>query len=113
CFIKGRRTAANTYGIALVFSSILLASVKPSFVIAAIVAALPVAVFFFRRDRLWQRLVIAGGSVVSAALLLLPEHFLSRNDEKSETFLPTTLFVMHANLIRDQMAEDLQRGVRM
>ena len=53
-------------------------------------------------------MALTAGAVVSAALLLLPERFLSRNDEASQTFLPATLFVVHANLIRDQMAEDLE-----
>jgi len=37
CFLEGRRTATVIYGIAAVFSSILLASVKPSFWLTAIV----------------------------------------------------------------------------
>jgi len=43
----------------------------------------------------------------------MPEYFLSRNDEVSQTWLPTTLFVIHADLIRDQMAEDLERNARL
>ena len=46
-------------------------------------------------------------------MLLLPEHFLSRNDQLGRTILPTTLFVIHANLIRDQMADDLERGAEI
>ena len=46
-------------------------------------------------------------------MLLLPEHFLSRDDEMSRTFLPITLFVTHADLIRDQMADDLERGAEI
>ena len=53
------------------------------------------------------------GFVFSAAVLLLPEHFLSRNDEMSRTFLPTTLFVFHAELIRDQLANDLAKNVSL
>jgi hypothetical protein len=111
--IEDRQTTATGYAIALVFSSILLASVKPSFVLVALVAVAPAVILFFRRDRLRQKFAIASGTLASAALLLLPEHFLSRTDEKSRTFLSTTLFVMHANLIRDQMAEDLQRAAKI
>jgi hypothetical protein len=59
---------------------------------------------------LWQKIALAGGAALSAALLLVPEHFLSRPDETSWTSLPTLLFVNHAGLIRDQMTDDLQRG---
>jgi hypothetical protein len=111
CFFVERRQAASvTYGIAAVFSSILLASAKPSFWLASIVVLLPIAVFFFQRGFIWQKITLASGAAASAALLLLPEHFLSRNDEASQTFLPATLFVIHANLIRNQMADDLRRG---
>ena len=113
CFLEGRRTATVTYGIAAVFSSILLASVKPSFWLTAIVALLPVAMFFFRRRWFWQKIAFAGGAAVSAVLLSLPEHSLIRNNEIGECFLPTQLFVIHANLIRDQMADDLERGAKV
>ncbi len=113
CFLEGRRTATVTYGIAVVSSSILLASVKPSFGLTATIALLPVARFFFRRSWFRQKIALGAGAAASAALLLLPEHFLSRNDEWSKTFLPTTLFVIHANLIRDQMADDLERNAKV
>jgi len=109
-FVEGRRAVSVTYGIAAVFSSILLASAKPSFSLASIVVLLPVAMFFFQRDLIWQKIAVGGGTAASAALLLLPEHFLSRNDEASQTFLPATLFMIHADLIRDQMADDIRRG---
>jgi hypothetical protein len=109
-FVERRRTASVMYGTAAVFSSILLASAKPSFWLASIVVLLPVAMFFFRHGLIWQKIALGGGAAASAALLLLPEHFLSRNDEESRTFLPASLFVIHAVLIRDQMADDLRRN---
>jgi hypothetical protein len=113
CFLEGRRTATVIYGIAAVFSSILLASVKPSFWLTAIVALLPGAMFFFRRRWFWQKIAFAAGVAVCAALLSLPEHSIIHNDEIGECFLPTQLFVIHANLIRDQMADDLERGAKV
>ncbi|PYI41474.1 MAG: hypothetical protein DMF12_10230 [Verrucomicrobia bacterium] len=74
CFIEDHRLSAAVYGVAAVFTSILLAS---------------------------------------TAVLSLPEHFLSHNDKVSQTFLPTTLFVIHANLIRDQMSDDIQRNAKV
>jgi hypothetical protein len=108
CFIEARKNAGAGWGIAVVVSSILLASVKPSFALTAIFAVLPVGLFFFRRGWFRQKSAVTIGTLVMAALFLLPERFLSRNDEASRTFLPATLFVVHANLIRDQLAEDLE-----
>lgn len=113
CFIENRQKAAVAYGIALVFSSILLASVKPSFVLVAFLPVLVVANFLFRPHPIRQKIALASGAAACGILLLLPEHSLSRNDENSRTFLPTTLFVIHANLIRDQMADDLRRGAQI
>jgi hypothetical protein len=112
-FVEDRRVASIPYGIATVFSSILLASAKPSFWLASIVVLLPVVMFFFQRGLFWQKIALGGGAAASAALLLLPEHFLARNDEGSQTLLPSVLFFMHANLIRDQMADDLRRGAKV
>lgn len=108
CFIERRKNAVTGYGIAAVVSSMLLASVKPSFALVAIFALLPVGLFFFRRGWFRQKMAVTIGILMSGALLLLPERFLSRDDETSRTFLPATLFVVHANLIRDQLAEDLE-----
>jgi hypothetical protein len=113
CFIENRQTAAVAYGTAAVFSSILLGSVKPSFAVVAIGALLPLVVFFFRHGWFWQKIALGSGTAVSAALLILPEHSLSRNDKASQTFLPTTLFDVHASLICDQMADDLARDAKV
>lgn len=112
-FVEHRREATAVYGVAAIFTSILLASVKPSFTLAAIVALLPVGIVFLRRSWSWQKVALAGGAIASAALLLLPEHFLARNDEASQTFLPATLFVIHADLIRDQMEDDLKHNAKV
>ena len=113
CFLESRRTATVTYGIATVFSSILLASVKPSFWLTAIVVLVPVATLFFRRGWFRQKILLGGAVAASAALLLLPERFLIRNNDVNECFLPTQLFVIHANLIRDQMGDDLERNAKV
>jgi len=112
-FLEHQRKAAAVYGVAAAFTSILMASMKPSFTLAAIVAVLPVVIVFLRRSSPWQKVVLAGGAAASAGLLLLPEHFLARNDEASQTFLPATLFVIHADLIRDQMADDLKHNAKV
>lgn len=110
CFVEKRAGAAVGYGIGTSFTAVLLASAKPSFALAAVVALIPVGIFFLRRGWLRQKVALAVGAAVGAALLLVPEHFLSRHDQTSKAFLPTTLFVNHADLIRDQMADDLECG---
>jgi hypothetical protein len=110
CFVEKRPGATVGYGIGATFTSLLLASAKPSFLFVAVVALLPIAVFFFRRGWFRQKIQLAAGAAVSAALLLVPEHFLSRTDEVSRTFLPISLFAVHANLIRDQLADDVKDG---
>src|SRR5437773_11716165 len=47
-FVEGRRAASVAYGIPAVFSSIMLASARPSFWLASIVALLPVGIFFLQ-----------------------------------------------------------------
>jgi hypothetical protein len=111
--IEHRRVATAIYGVAGVFTSALLGSVKPSFMLVSLLVLLPIGMLFFQHDQLWQKIVIAVAGTVSVLLLWLPEHFLSRNDRISQTFLPTTLFVMHANLIRDQMTDDLERNAKL
>ena len=113
CFVEKRPPAAVGYGIGTAFTSVLLASAKPSFALIVVVALLPVGIFFLRRGWFRQKVVLGVGAAFSAALLLAPEHFLSREDEANRTFLPSTLFVTHANLIRDQMADDLERGAEI
>jgi hypothetical protein len=113
CFLKRRQTATVVWGIAVVFSSILLASVKPSFRLTAMVALLPIAIFLFRPGWLWQKIALACGAALAVALLLLPGHFLLRHRRVDECYLPTQLFVIHANLIRDQMRADLESGAKV
>ena len=90
--------------------AVLLAAVKPSFVFLALVPLLPVAIFLVTRNPIRQKITLALGIALSAAMIAVPEHFLSRGDERSKLFLPTNLFVVHADLIRDQLADDVAKG---
>ena len=112
-FLEHRRTATVAYAIALAFTAIFLTSIKPSFGLASLFVLSPLIALFWRSGWWWQKVWFSLGVAFSAAVLLLPEHFLSRNDEMSRTFLPTTLFVVHAELIRDQMANDLAKNVSL
>jgi hypothetical protein len=110
CFVEKRPRASVGHGIGTVFTAVVLASAKPSFGLLAIVAVMPVAILFFRRGWFREKIALGIGAILGAALLLVPEYFLSRDDEQGRPFLPATLFVNHADLIRDQIADDLQHG---
>jgi hypothetical protein len=112
-FLDHRRTSAVVCGNATVLTSLLLASAKPSFWFAAIVVMVPVTAFFFRQNWWRQKIAFGLAIAVTAALALWPERILSRKDAESQTFLPTMLFVIHADLIRDQMAEDLKENAHL
>ena len=112
-FLEHRRTCAFVCGSATVLTSLLLASAKPSFWFAAIVVMVPVVAFFFRQNWWRQKIALGLAIAVTAALVLWPERILSRKDAESQTFLPTMLFVIHADLIRDQMAEDLKENAHL
>jgi hypothetical protein len=112
-FLEHRRTGAIVCASATVLTSLLLASAKPSFWFAAIVVMVPVTAFFFRQNWWRQKIALGLAIAVTAALVLWPERILSRKDAESQTFLPTMLFVIHADLIRDQMAEDLKENAHL
>lgn len=102
--------APVAWGIGTGASAVLLAAVKPSFVFLALVPLLPVGIFLVTRNPWRQKIVLALGIAFSAAIVAVPEYFLSRDDELSRLFLPTNLFVVHADLIRDQLADDVGTG---
>lgn len=100
-------------GIGTAVTAIVLASLKPSFVFLALVSLVPLAAFLLRRNPPRQKIALSLGAAAAAVVLLLPEYFLSRKDDLARAFLPTTLFVFHADLIRDQMADDLKAGTNI
>jgi hypothetical protein len=112
-FLEHRRTSAVVCGNATVLTSLLLASAKPSFWFTAIIVMVPVVAFFLRQNWWRQKIALGLAIAVTAALVLWPERILSRKDAESQTFLPTMLFVIHADLIRDQMAEDLKENAHL
>jgi hypothetical protein len=104
------RKAPVAWGIGTGASAILLAAAKPSFVFLALVPVLPIALFLATRNPLRQKITLALGIAFSAAAVAVPEYFLGREDVLGKLFLPTNLFVVHADLIRDQMADDVASG---
>jgi len=90
-------------------SAFLLASLKPSFILMACFAVAPV--IWLTLNAKWQltpKVVFCCITVPIIAALMLTEHHLRRSDQAVKTFLPETLFVIHANIIQAQMAADLK-----
>jgi len=112
-FVRENKRATILYGIAIVLSVLVFGSVRPSFWLAALGSLLPVGFVFLRRGWLREKLAIALGAVAGLALLVLPERLLARNDEVDQAFVPTLLFAEHADIIRDQMANDLADGAQL
>lgn len=95
-----------------VFVTVAAQSLKPSFGFALVVANLPLLHFLMRRAVPWRAKLVTIGSAatVTGLLLLLPEHLLKRGDRVAETFLPETLFTIHAVPIHEQITQDLREG---
>jgi hypothetical protein len=107
--------AAALLAAAIVFEALLCYQLKPSFGLAVGVALLPLLAAGLQPVQPWRRRLVlpaaAGGALLLAALLLWwPEHELAKTDNISDLFLPETLLTVHANVIRDQMAQDLAQG---
>jgi hypothetical protein len=105
--------APVAWGIGMDVSAVLVAAVKPSFVFLALVSLLPIALFLATRNSLRPKICLGLGVALSAAMVAVPESFLSRGDERSALFLPTNLFVVHADLIRAQLADDVRSGASL
>jgi hypothetical protein len=106
--VANQRGIPVLLGMAAVATSTLVSLAKPSFTIAAIGALSTVVMSFFCRCPRPQKWKLGLGSVLILTALLLPEHLLARGDIDSKMELPTHCFIIHANLIRDQMAVDLK-----
>jgi hypothetical protein len=113
CWMRRTERLPLALGWAAVGSAVILSLARPSLAIAATGALAPVAAAVFGRFPLRSKLVFVGGSIVVAGALLLPEEFLARGDDDAETFLPTDLFMIHAAIIRDQMAADVASGASL
>ena len=97
------------YGIAVAINAFLLASLKPSFTLMALLAVAPVIWLILNATgNLAGKVVFFSVAVPIIVALTLTEHYLRRNDQTVKTFLPETLFVIHANIIQAQMAADLK-----
>ena len=87
-------------------------SLKPSLGLGVVAANLPFAVYLLRPREPWRaKTLVVGAAVVFTFLTLwLPERTLASRDAEAPTFLPLTLFTVHARFIETQLAEDLRAG---
>jgi hypothetical protein len=114
-FLQRENPAALLYGIITLFNASVLFFLKPSFYLATAFATLPIWLSLLdpKEPRRRKLFMIGIAAISIAALLFLPEQVLKRTDRASKTFLPTTLFVIHANIIRDQMALDIETRAKI
>jgi len=102
---------AVIYGTAAAVSAFLLASLKPSFTLMALFMVAPVIwLMLSAKGNFTGKVAFFGIAVPIIVALTLTEHYLRRNDQDVKTFLPETLFAIHANIIQAQMAADLRSG---
>src|SRR5205085_4724278 len=79
-YLRKERWRSVWLGAAVVFVAFLLLSLKPSFGMTAVFAMLPVLLVLFQRKATWvERLILIAAAVMSALLLVLPEHYLARS----------------------------------
>lgn len=113
-FIRHRYLEVNyrtsfLYGSANLFNAFLLFFLKPSFYLGVGFSTLPIWVLLFdKNEPFYRKIALIAVPVLCITLFLfLPEMSLKNRDDLSRTFLPTTLFVVHADIILDQISSDL------
>jgi hypothetical protein len=113
-FLQRENRAALLFGSITLFNACLLFYLKPSFYLAPIFASSPIWISLLdSNEPLRRKLMMIGiAAICIAALLFLPEQALQRTDPDSKTFLPTTLFMIHANIMRDQMVFDVENKAK-
>jgi hypothetical protein len=115
-FFYRRVVAPNSWiavicGIAAAVSAFLLASLKPSFTLMALIAVTPVnwSIVTLKNNRA-AKVTFFAVTLFIVMALTFTEHYFSRNDPTVKTSLPVTLFAMHAKIIHQQMVTDLSKG---
>ena len=113
-FVDRRPMRAALLAGAGVFDTALLYQLKPSFGLAVLFALAPLGWAAFHpwssdRTGRWRLgVAVMAAASLAGAVFVLPERQLARTDAFTETFLPETLLTVHAAMIRDQMARDVQ-----
>ncbi len=109
-FVLREGAMVVAYGCAAVASAWLLASLKPSFLLFALLTTGIVSAIMWGARERRDRIVFGAICLAIILALALPERFLGRSDSRKGRFLTVTLFTVHAKLIRNQIKKDLQSG---
>jgi hypothetical protein len=105
---SGWRRIPILCGGGIVCSSILWSMTKPSFALASLLgAALLIGSLSSPAGRV-DKLKLGLLSLALAFAFSWPEHVLARDDPHSRIFVATDLFVIHANIIQEQIDADLK-----
>ena len=113
-YLEVDHRACFLYGWANLFNASLLFFLKPSFYLGVVFSTLPIwASLFDQKESFNRKFAMITISMLCIALFLfLPERSFKNRDDLSRTFLPTTLFVVHADIICDQISTDLKAGAK-
>ena len=86
-------------------------SLKPSMGLGTVAANLPLLFWLWQGQEAARRkaAIIGAGVAVIAVGLWWPERVLASRDKFTQIFLPTMLFTIHADMIHEQIVEDLAR----
>jgi hypothetical protein len=113
-FIRYRYLEANyptslLYGSVNLFNAFLLFFLKPSFYLGVAFSTLPIWLSLFdHQEPFHRKIALVVVPMLGVILFLfLPDKSLKDRDDLSRTFLPTTLFVVHADKILNQISNDL------
>src|SRR5947209_5856158 len=110
-FGKGPSRRAAITASLLLINSVVLAALKTSFLVTIFFGVVPVLVALLdRRETNRHRVAVTLAGVLWAAGILIPESILAKSDPLARGFLPESLFSIHANLIVQQMDDDVARG---
>lgn len=111
-YIEAQPRRALFYGAASLAVALLLPLFKPSYSLTTVFTTLPIWwQLFDRREKWTARLAMVGLPVLAAWLLLwMPESRYSAPDPRNQTFLPASLFTIHAKQIRTQLGRDLEHA---
>ncbi len=105
-----RGTAALACGVLV--NSVLLVTIKTSFGISVLFSAGLVVVALFDRRATWRRrLAVLALGLAAALTVVLFERKMAEPDDDAHNIMAESLFTIHANLIVQQMDEDLARGL--
>ena len=99
-------------GTALAFNSVLVYFLKPAWGFATLGALAPVIVSMFglkKRFIYGVGIVFVAGALAYLALWAPEQRLIRAYDPSSPKFLPATLFVYHAPMVRDEIAAELKQ----